>query len=213
MNKVLFKVDDFCFDGWGTNKPVYENWDKFIDICAAYPSVKLSVGIVGRTLESCPSIIIDALKKSIENGCIELWNHSYEHADTPVIREDFAKNQYKIKEIFGSPVPRVYGAPRNDVSQVSHLQGAVMNRDYDLGIKMFKTDIPINAYQELEKVTDSSFVNLTNFLEHYKPQHEETKVYQMHPTVWDDWDREAFNTCLAIMIKDGKEWIFASQYE
>jgi hypothetical protein len=201
MNKVIFKVDDFLSDEFHLNNGsnVDLNCGRFFGTISKYPQVKISLGVIGRTLKGAPSNAIGLVKAWIDSGKIEIFNHSFAHSEEPATVQDAIYNQDVIDEYFNVR-PNIYGAPRNDVSVVGKWDRT-----------MYGKDIPINAYRELENVIPGSFVTLDNFQKKYEKNHSQVKVYQMHPWVWTRTDFEEFEMCLKIMLDDNKQWIFPSE--
>ena len=197
MNRIVYKVDDCLSDEFGTNKDVVKSFWRFIEIVK---NIKVSIGIIGRSINIIPPTVLIQIKKGIFRGNIELYNHGYEHVrdGVPICSKDDAeRNQEAIERVFGV-VPKVYGAPMNAADRIP-----------GLAMTFYGGDIPISGYHELELWDGhEKFVRT----EDYKPPKDgETKVYQMHPWVWSEKDFADFESILKRQKENGAEWIFPTE--
>ena len=208
MSKVLFKVDDFLSDEFGTNKNVISAFFRFIEIVKSR-KIRISLGVIGRTIANgLPEKILNEIKTGIFDKYIELYNHSYNHDSENQNDDDLMRCNNMVYNLFGVQM-NIYGAPKN-VLEEKNLSWLRKNPYID---KIYKADIPISAYHELENWDGkNSFIQWDNFVSKYQKEHEIVKVYQMHPWVWSEDEFKLFENAVDMMVGDKKEWIFGMEY-
>ncbi len=78
--KIVLKVDDFA-GNWakGPIKEVHHHWLRVANF-TEQRKIKLSIGIIAKTLEVSDQSVLDWVKKEHATGLFEFWLHGYDHA-------------------------------------------------------------------------------------------------------------------------------------
>jgi hypothetical protein len=231
MSKIILKVDDFEADKFSLDTSFY----KFIQIIEKY-NIKISLGVIGMNLEN-PSIHISEIKELIINNLIEPYNHSYYHMyDSTRKLGEFQNTslKYQVDSIdktqevihrqlnFNSTV---FGSCSNrwDLNTISVIRDSeeikfayvyIGSHNLDEIIKCDKKIVIINGYGSLEynykfqriykrHVIEDLSLFVTKFDKINEP-----KVFQLHPSEWNDMDLECFEIILKYLIKNKHEFIF-----
>jgi len=77
--KVVIKVDDFA-GNWAKPpiKEVHHHWLRIANF-TAQRKIKLSIGIIAKSLEVSEQPVFDWVKKDHDSGLFEFWLHGYDH--------------------------------------------------------------------------------------------------------------------------------------
>jgi len=204
MSIIIMKYDDLCI----------ETIDSFCRVAdySMQNHFSISMGIIGRSLETNNQQFFDLCKKWIANN-IELWNHGYIHTKEEFSVENFSnqcesikKTQELAKEKLGLNIT-TFGSPHNNSTEVTIT--ALSETAPEIKNYLFAVDSESisDARQLLIRCNMETFpgnIEFDYFLEQYELNKEMPfLVIQGHPGAWKEKDFRLNEQIIQFLNKEG----------
>lgn len=219
---VILKADDMVFD---TVTVISGRWRRFIDFINS-KKIKAGLGLVGNSLTKGNLEYYTYLRKLVNSGSFELWNHGYNHIvgavnekgdvycefmNTPYEyqKQHLIQTQKLAKEKLNTTL-HTFGAPANAVDDNTI---RALDEIKELKVWFFGHSTPgkLVLPRDMEIEYPCAMPDYQKFIEYYDPE-KDCLVLQIHPNLWDESLFEEFVKIIEFLLENEVTFITPFEY-
>mgnify|MGYP001354367382 CR=1 FL=1 len=228
---VVIKADDM--------RAIHPNWDRFF-FHAKEKDIKVSVGIFGNSIESPSNEYAIWLKKSIEDGRVEYWNHCWDHEkwgtkEAPTWEYcgsgyEHQKAHFERTQAAGRKLGftfRIFGAPYNQmdadtvrvINESPDIQGVFIRPGKDKEVDAAlsgKVLLPMHSWILKGEAKGTGKPDSAQFQKDYSiltPKGDVTMMaLQFHPTFFTEQGFTEYEAIIDFLKKEGWEFLLPSEF-